>query len=175
MIQLKIDWTAENLKNYIMFSSFYGNRYVRLSLIAFAACFAAILVTCVVMFCIVGFPVFMILAGVVVVLAAAYLLFFALTIKRNIKKSLAGSSENDPDNVVLTENAILLCRGTEPFGEMSWEKVVKIAFNDRDGAAYISAEGGAVLILEYRNITFGSENSLREMLTLKNAKLPKDA
>lgn len=175
MIQLKIDWNAENLKKYIMFTSFFGNKFAKLSLVFIAVCMVVILGTCITMFCMSGQTIFLILACVIIVFTAGSALLFTFIVKRNIKKSLSGSSEDDPDNVVITENAILLCKGNEPFGELDWEKITAISFNDRDNAAYLSAEGSSVLILEYKNITFGSEERLREMLSIKNAELSKKA
>lgn len=175
MVQLKIDWNAENLKKYIMFNSFFGNKYAKLSLVFFGICFALILSTCIAMFCMSGQLIFLILACAAIVFTAAAALLFVFTVKRNIKKSLSVCSEDDPDNAVITESAILLCKGNEPFGEIDWEKITDISFNDRDNAAYLSAEGSSVLILEYKNITFGSEETLREMLSIKNVKLSKKA
>ncbi|MBD5115465.1 MAG: hypothetical protein HDT46_09765 [Ruminococcaceae bacterium] len=175
MIRLKTDWTAENLKKYILFTSFFGNKFAKLALIIFAVCIPAVLVTCIVMFCMIGMPIFLILAGVITVFTVGTVLFFVFTVKGNIKNALASSTESDPDNVVITESAILLCKGNEPFGELDWEKITDISFNDRDKAAYLSAEGGSVLILEYKNITLGSEEKLREMLSIKNVKLSKKA
>ncbi|MBD5104130.1 MAG: hypothetical protein HDT47_04605 [Ruminococcaceae bacterium] len=175
MIQLKIDWNAENLKKYIMYTSFFGNKYAKLSLVFLAVFFAAILGTCISMFCMSKQLIFLILACAAIVFTAAAALLFVFIIKRNIKKSLSGCSEDDPDNAVITESAILLCKGNEPFGELDWEKITAISFNDKDGAAYLSAEGSSVLILEYKNITFGSEEKLREMLSIKNVKLSNKA
>lgn len=173
MVQVKIDWNAENLKKYIMFTTFLGNKYAKLSFVLIAVCLVAILGTCIAMFCMSGMPIFLMLACVIIVFAAGFGLLFAFIIKRNIKKSLSGSSEDDPDNAVITESAILLCKGNEPFGELDWEKITAISFNDRENAVYLSAEGSSVLILEYKNITFGSEETLREMLSIKNAELSK--
>lgn len=175
MIQLKINWNAENLKKYIMFTSFFGNKYAKLSLVFFGVCLVMILGTCISMFCMSGQLIFLILACAAIVLTAGTALLFLFIVKRNIKKSLSGCSEDDPDNAVITDGAILLCKGNEPFGELDWEKITAISFNDKDKAAYLSAEGSSVLILEYKNITFGSEEKLREILSIKNVKLSKKA
>lgn len=175
MIKLKTEWTAENLKKYIIFTSLLGNKYSKLSLAVFAVCFLAIFGVCLSMFFNTAMPVFLILACAVALVSAGFALFFFLTVRKNIRKALANASESGFNGVVLTDDTIMLLKDNEPVGTLDWSKITRISFNDKAGAAYLFAEESALLILEYKNIEAGSEKELREMLGAKNDKLPKEA
>lgn len=176
MIVLKTDWTKENLKKYILFTSFFGNKMTRALLIGFFLCFVMILGTCIAMFFMLDMPLFLILAGVIVLFCAATVLYFSYTIKKNIQSALSGNQgDSETDGLMITEEKILVCKNGEPVGEIGWDKITSINFNDKDGAAYLLSDGGAVLILEYKNITAGTEKELKELLQIKNVKLPKEA
>lgn len=175
MIKLKTEWTAENLKKYIIFTSLLGNKYSKLSLAVFAVCFLAIFGVCLSMFFNTAMSVFLILACAVALVSAGFALFFILTVRKNIRKALANASESDFNGVVLTDDTIMLLKDNEPVGTLDWSKITRISFNDKAGAAYLFAEESALLILEYKNIEAGGEKELREMLGAKNDKLPKEA
>lgn len=175
MIKLKTEWTAENLKKYIIFTSLLGNKYSKLSLAVFAVCFLAIFGVCLSMFFNTAMPVFLILACAVALVSAGFALFFFLTVRKNIRKALANASESGFNGVVLTDDTIMLLKDNEPVGTLDWSKITRISFNDKAGAAYLFAEESALLILEYKNIEAGGEKELRETLGAKNDKLPKEA
>lgn len=175
MIKLKTEWTSENLKKYIIFTSLLENKYSKLSLAVFAVCFLAIFGVCLSMFFNTAMPVFLILACAVALVSAGFALFFFLTVRKNIRKALANASESGFNGVVLTDDTIMLLKDNEPVGTLDWSKITRISFNDKAGAAYLFAEESALLILEYKNIEAGGEKELREMLGAKNDKLPKEA
>lgn len=178
MIEVKTEWNEENLKKYIMYKTFFANKYTMLSFTVFFICFAAIIGTCIAMYCMIKMPIFLIMAGLVTLFSAGFTVFFALKINKNVKVSLKESSASEvsgQESAVLTEEFIAIFKNGLPYGEMSWDKVVSISFNDKGGAVYLTAEEGAVLILEYKNIIKGTEAELKEMLQIKNVKLSNKA
>lgn len=179
MVEIKTEWNEENLRKYIMYKTFFANKYTMLSFIVFFICFFAIIATCIAMYCMIQMPVFLIMAGAVLLFAAGFAVFFALKINKNVKQSLkeSGAENESPsqETAVLTEALITVFKNGVPYGAMDWDKVTSISFNDKGGAAYLSTEEGALLILEYKNIISGTESELKEMLQIKNVKLSNKA
>lgn len=178
MIEVKTEWNKENLKKYIMYKTFFENKYTMLSVIVFLICFIAIIGVCAAMYFIIQMPFFLIMAGAVILLTAGFAVLFFYKINKNIKASLKenkDTEENAQESTVLTEDSITIIKNGFPYGEMRWDKVASISFNDKGGAAYLSTDEGAVLILEYKNIIKGSERELKEMLQIKNVKLSNKA
>jgi len=178
MIEIKTEWNEENLKKYIMYKTFFENKYTMLSFIVFFICFLAIIVTCVVMYCLIKMPVFLIMAGIVALFSVGFTLFFVLKINKSVKQSLkesGGDLESGQETVVITDNLITMFKNGIPYGTMEWDKISSISLYDKGGAAYLSTEEGAVLILEYKNILSGTESELKEMLQIKNVKLSNKA
>ncbi len=76
MIEIKTEWTEENLKRYMMYKFFFSNKFTMLSTVVFGLCFAVISVSCAVMFAMTESAVFLVLVGAVVVLAGGAAAFF---------------------------------------------------------------------------------------------------
>lgn len=176
MIEIKTEWTEENLKRYIMYKFFFSNKFTMVFAAVFGVCFAAIAASCAAMFAMTKSAVFLILVGAVVVLAVGVAALFVLKINKNVKASVNGNSaSSERESVILDEDKITVCKNETPFGEISWEKIVSIELYDKGKTAYLATEEGAVLILEYKNIVIGAEKELREMLLIKNVKLSEKA
>lgn len=176
MIEIKTEWTEENLKRYIMYKFFFSNKFTMVFAAVFGVCFAAIAASCAAMFAMTKSAVFLILVGAVVVLAVGVAALFVLKINKNVKASVNGNSaSSERESVILDEDKITVCKNETPFGEISWEKIVSIELYDKGKTAYLATEEGAVLILEYKNIFTGTEKELREMLLIKNVKLSEKA
>ncbi len=176
MIEIKTEWTEENLKRYIMYKFFFSNKFTMVFAAVFGVCFAAIAASCAAMFAMTKSAVFLILVGAVVVLAVGVAALFVLKINKNVKASVNGNSaSSEGESVILDEDKITVCKNETPFGEISWEKIVSIELYDKGKTAYLATEEGAVLILEYKNIFTGTEKELREMLLIKNVKLSEKA
>lgn len=175
MIEIKTEWNEENLRKYIIYKTFFANKYTMLSFVVFFFCFLAIVATCIAMYCMIKMAVFLIMAGAVVLFSAGFAVFFAIKINKNVKQSLKESKTDaeatEQETAMLTEDLITVYRNGVPYGVMEWDKITSICFNDKCGAAYLSTEDGAVLILEYKNIKSGTESELKEMLQIKNVKL----
>lgn len=172
MIEIKTEWTEENLKRYIMYKFFFSNKFTMVFAAVFGVCFAAIAASCAAMFAMTKSAVFLILVGAVVVLAVGAAAFFVLKVNKNVKASVSGNPASpEGESVILDEDKITVCKNETPFGEISWEKIVSIELYDKGKTAYLATEEGAVLILEYKNIVTGTEKELREMLLIKNVKL----
>lgn len=176
MIEIKTEWTEENLKRYMMYKFFFSNKFTMLSTVVFGLCFAVISVSCAVMFAMTESAVFLVLVGAVVVLAGGAAAFFVLKINKNVKASVnENSALSERESVILDEDKITVCKNETRFGEIGWEKIVSIELYDKGKTAYLATEEGAVLILEYKNIVTGTEKDLREMLLIKNVKLSEKA
>ena len=179
MVEIKTEWNKENLKKYIVYKTFFANKYTMLSFIVFFVCFLAIVATCIAMFCMIRMPIFLVMAGIVALFSAAFAVFFTVKINKNVKQSLKesteGAGENEQETAILTEELITVFKNGLPYGGMEWDKISSISFNDKGGAVYLSTEEGAVLILEYKNIIRGTEAELKEMLQIKNVKLSNKA
>lgn len=176
MIEIKTDWSEENLKKYIMYKFLFSNKFTIAAMAVFGICFAAIAASCITMFAMTESAVFLVMAGAVAVLAAGTVIFFIVKVNKNVKASAdMGKESSENESVILTEDKITVCKNQVPYGEMSWDKISSIDLNEKGKTAYLSTEEGAVLILEYKNIVVGAEKELREMLLIKNVKLSEKA
>lgn len=172
MVEIKTDWTKENLTGYVVSNFFTKNGFMKLAAAAFAVCFVLIIASCLVSFFVLGNIAMLFLAIGVIVLVGGYGLFLFLTISKYVKKAIEANTGAEMDGVIITEDAIIVCNKGEPLGEILWEKITGIIFNDRKNTVYLSTDGGAVLILEYSKIVKGTEKELREIVKNKYDKLP---
>lgn len=172
MIEIKTEWTKENLTGYVLSKFFIKNSSMKLAASAFAVCIVLIIASCIVSFLMLGDFALLFLAFGVIVLAVGYVLFLAFALNKYVKKALEANEKSEMDGAIITEDNIIACCKGEPFGEMLWEKITEIIFNDKRNTVYLSTDDGAVLILEYSKILKGTEKELREIVTNKYEKLP---
>lgn len=179
MVEIKTEWNEKNLRNYIIYKTFFANTYTLLTFVVLIFCFLGIIATCITMYCLMNMPVFIIMGGAVILFSAGFVGFFVLKINKNVKQSLkesgADSGALGQETALIAEALITIYKNGVPYGIMEWDKVTSISFNDKGGAAYLCTEDGAVFILEYKNITSGTESELKEILKIKDVKLSNKA
>lgn len=174
MVEVKLEWNKDNLKEYIKFSSF-NNKPVKIALPVFAACYAAMLVVCILMAVKFGY---WIMLGAALMITFFALIFAAITFfsfKGYVKNAIKANSDSDINNILICTDALLLLKDDEPIGTIDYRNINEISFNEKAETAYIITNKNAVIILEYKNIVLGTKEELKKILEEKQSELSKKA
>lgn len=175
MVEIKTKWTEENLKEYTKFVTFSAGKLSKVMFISVLALYFIVVAGCLALYFAMKFTVALVMAIGFTCFLAVCVLFFALTIKDFVKTTLKSSENEEFDSVLINTENIFICKDQQPIGELEWDKITKIYFNEKCGAVYLSTSENAVLILEYKNIVSGTEQELRETVKKKYDKLSKKA
>ena len=175
MVDIKTEWNERNLKEYVKYAVFSKNKTTKIALISFAVCGVLVLAFCLTVFFAFGYTFALIFVLTIVLLAIAYTVFFAFTVKNCTKNILKANSETELNRVMISSEDIIGFNNDEPIGVISWGKMADIHFNEKSQAVYLTTEGNAVLILEYKNILSGTVQELKEIIGAKSDELSKKA
>lgn len=175
MVEIKSNWTEENLKEYARFTTFSKGGFSKFMIFALIVLYIVVVVGCLTIY----FMMKLIFALIMLIIFTCFLaacgLFFVLTMKDFVKTALKSSENEDFDSVLINADNIFICKDQQPIGELDWDKITKIHINEKAGAVYLCTEENAVLILEFKNIVTGTEKELRETVKEKYGKLSKKA
>ena len=174
MVDIKADWNERNLKEYVKYT-ISKNKISKISLLFFTICSVFILVFCLTAFFAFKYVFALVFALVIVLIAAGYVVFFAVSIKRFTQSMLKANAEPELNRIMISDDDILCFNGDEPIGTLSWSKMADIYFNEKEQAAYLTSKGNAVLILECKNILSGTSDELKEIIRKKRDELSKEA
>lgn len=175
MVEIKTQWTEENLKEYTKYTAFVKGRLSRVMLIALLVLYVIVVSGCIALYCMFKYVFAIVMAIAFTVFLAACLLFFALTVRDFVKTNLKAGENEEFDSVLINEDNIFICKDGQPIGELEWDKIAKIYTNEKAGAVYLCTAENAVLILEYKNIVGGTEKELKETVEKRYDKLSKKA
>lgn len=173
MIEANINWTKENVWNFIKYNAFTKSKSQKVILITYIVCFFAVIVAGIVAFFIMQEALMLAVGGVAALMMAAYMVIFVLMMKNAAKKILKSNEDDSSSSVQLEDERIIVFNDGTPVGQVSWENVGEI--NLSDTAAYVITKKNALMLIEYKSLTSGTESELREFLEKKNAELSKKA
>lgn len=175
MIEINAKWTNENLTQYVKYITFHKGKLNKIVFMILGILYLLIIAACIVFFFITKLSFTLIAAGVFTLFLILSGLVFYLMIKDFVNKTLKENENPLFDQVLVSENNIFVCKADRLVGELDWENVIRIYFNDKAGAIYLCTSDNAVIILEYNNITAGTSEKLKEIVKAKYDKLPKKA
>lgn len=175
MVEIKTEWTADNLKKYAEFVFFRKNKFAKVMLIIFPLVFIALVIGCLAIFFLMKLFFGLIMAAVLVLFSGICFVFLRFAINEFVKNALETNGASDFDSALLSGEAIFICKNGEPVGQLSFERLASIDFDERAGAVYLSTVENAVLILEFKNIIKGSKQELTKAVKDIYDKLPKKA
>lgn len=163
MVEVKIDWTEENLKEYCKFNLFGKSKHSIILLIVLAVVYIVLVTGCVVLYVALNFYQSLILAAMLTVFFGAGALFLRSVMNSIVKKAMEENKDSHFERVIVGEHSIMVCQGGKPIGELMWDKVTGIYFNNKAETVYLNASDDAVLILEKKNIINGSMEELSKI------------
>ncbi len=175
MVEINTKWTEENLKEYTRYVTFLKGKLSKLVLIGLVVLYLVVDAGCLALFLAMKLTFALVMAILFTCFMAACAVFFAITIRDFVKTTLKSSENEDFNGVLINSDHIFICKDQQPIGELEWDKITKIYINEKAGAVYLCTEENAVLILEFKNITNGTEKELREAVKEKYDKLSKKA
>ncbi len=175
MVEVKTQWTEENLKEYTKYVAFSKGQLNKLIFIIISVIYVIVAAGCIAIYCIFQYTFALVMAIAFTCFMALCVVFFILTIRGFVKSTLNSSENEEFDSVLINDEHIFICKEQQPIGELDWNKITKIYINDKAGAVYLCTEENAVLLLEFKNITGGTEKELREIVKEKYDKLSKKA
>ncbi|MDE7281226.1 MAG: hypothetical protein K2N36_05750 [Ruminiclostridium sp.] len=168
MVEINTRWTEENLKEYTKFIAFSKGKLSRLVLAGLAVLYLVVVAGCMALFLVMKLTFALVMAILFTLFMIACGVFYAITLKDFVKATLKSGENEEFNSVLISSDHILICKDQQPIGELDWDKIAKIFINEKAGAIYLCTEENAVLILEFRNITKGTEQELREAVKEKN-------
>lgn len=175
MVEIKTKWTEENLKDYTRFIIFNKSKLNKYLYIAMLVLYVLILAGCLTVYFAMHFDFALIMLLGFTFFLAVCILIYAFILKDFVKTTLKSNENEAFDSVLINSNNIFICKDQQPIGELDWEQIVKIYINEKCGAVYLCTQENAILILEYKNITGGTQQELIETVKEKNDKLSKKA
>ena len=173
MVEVKIEWTEKNLKEYCMYNLFGKTKRILALVIMLIAIYLALVTGCIVLYFTYDFYQGLILAGMLTVFWAAGALFLRSVINSTVKKAVEENKDRPDQSVILGEHSVLICHGGDPVGEVKWDKITEVYFNDRAQTVYLNTGNDAVLMLEQKNIVSGTMEELREIVKEKRRETAK--
>lgn len=175
MVEVKTQWTEENLKEYTKYVAINKNQLNKFIFIIISVIYVIVTAGCIAIYCIFQYTFALIMAIGFTCFIALCVLFFILSIRGFVKTTLNSNENEEFDSVLINGEHIFICKDQQPIGELDWSKITKIYINDKAGAVYLCTEDNAVLLLEYKNIVGGTEKELRETVKEKHDQLSKKA
>lgn len=173
MVEVKIEWSEKSLKEYCKFNIFRKTKRTLIAIVTLVLIYILILTACIVLFAAFNFSQGLILAAMITVFWGAGALFLRSIMNSMVQKAMEDNKDNPAESVVLGEHSILVCRDGNPVGEIRWEKITGVYFNDKAEAVYLNTKEGAVLMLEKKNIVSGSMEELSKIAKEKQRELTK--
>lgn len=175
MVDIKTDWNEQNIKEYVRYTVFLRNKVSKTAVTALAVCSAVLFAFCITMFFIFGYIISLIFALMIVLITAIYVAFFAFATKNAAKHIQKTNAESELNRVMISEDDIIGFNDEEPLGTISWSKISDIYFDEKLQAAYLTSQRNAVLILECKNILYGTAEELKAIVEAKRNELSKKA
>ncbi|MDE6724472.1 MAG: hypothetical protein K2J79_02605 [Ruminiclostridium sp.] len=175
MVEINTKWTEKNLKEYTKFVTFSKGKFSKLVLVGLVVLYLVVVTGCLALFFVMELTFALVMAILFTCFMAACGVFYAITLRDFVKSTLKSSENEDFNSVLINSEHIFICKDQQPIGELEWDKITKIYLNEKVGAVYLCTEENAVLILEFKNITQGTEQELRETVKEKYDKLSKKA
>ena len=173
MVDIKTEWTENNLREYVKYTVFLRNKLSMIALISFAVLGAIIIALCLTIFFVFDYILALVFAGIIVLFAIGFAAFLKFNINICSKRVLKANTESDLNRVMISENDIIVFNDDELIGTISWNKMADIYFNEKVQAAYLTTERNAALILECSNILSGTADELKEIIEKKRYELSK--
>lgn len=163
MVEIKTGWSKESLKEYCKFKLFGKSKRNIILIVILGLIYLAVLTGCLVLFFAQGYTYLIIFAVLLTMLWGAGA-FFIRSVMNTFVENAIKENEGDPsESIIVGESSILVCQSGEPAGEIKWDKITDIFFNDKAETIYLSAGENSVLILEKKNIVNGSMEELRKI------------
>ena len=175
MVEINTKWTEENLKEYTKFVTFSKGKFSKLVLVGLVVLYLVVVAGCLALFLVMKLTFALVMAILFTLFMIACGVFYAITLKDFVKATLKSGENEEFNSVLIGSDHIFICKDQQPIGELEWDKITKIYLNEKAGAVYLCTEENAVLILEFKNITNGTEQELREIVKEKYDKLSKKA
>lgn len=173
MVEINTGLDEKSLKEYCRFNFRRSKRNIIL-IAVLAVVYFTVLIGCFVLFFAFGYIRGMILAAVLSIFWGAGAMFLRSVLNTFARKAMEDNRDNTHESVILGESSILVCKNGEPIGEIKWEKITEIFFNDKAEAVYLSAaKEEAVLILEKKNIISGTMEELKRITEGKRREITK--
>lgn len=173
MVELKIEWTEKNLKEYCMFNLFGKTKRILALVIMLIAIFLVLVTGCIVLYFAFDFYQGLILAGMLTVFWAAGALFLRSVVNGTIKKAIEENKNRLDQSVIVGEHSILICHSGTPVGEVKWDQITEVYFNDKAETVYLNTGNDAVLMLEKKNIVSGTMEELKKIAKEKRRETAK--
>ena len=175
MVEINTRWTEENLKEYTKFVTFSKGKFSSLVLVGLVVLYILVVAGCIALFLVMKLTFALVMVILFTLFMIACGVFYAITLKDFVKATLKSGENEEFNSVLISSDHIFICKYQQPIGELEWDKITKIYLNEKAGAVYLCTEENAVLILEFKNITNGTEQELRETVKEKYDKLSKKA
>lgn len=175
MVDIKMDLTEENLKEYVRYTVFLKNKFFVIALISFAVFGVLTVALCLAAFFLFNYMIALIFAGIIVFIEIGFAAFLIFNINSCSKRVLKANAESELKRVMISEDDIIVFNDSGPIGNISWNKMAEIYFNEKAQAVYLTTERNAALILECSNILSGTADELKEIIGKKRDELSKKA
>lgn len=173
MVEIKVEWTEKNVKEFVKYTMFTKGKAQKILTIAYAVCFLLVFIFGVIAYFVLSSPMFLIASGAALLLLAAYFLFMELTASKLAKSLYNANKDSDMNIVQLSAEDIIVCRDHTPVGRIPWATIAQI--DQHKNAVYLTSSENALLLLEKERITGGTAEELEEIIKVKNAELSKTA
>lgn len=173
MVEVKIDWTEKSLKEYCKYNIFGKSKKISVLFSILIFLYVVLFTGCLILFFTFKIIQSLIPAAMLTLLLIGGVLFFRSAINAAVKKAMDENDNGLAENVILGEHSILVCHNGEPVGEIKWDKISEVCFNDKAEAVYINTESGAALILSKENIISGSMEELKKIAKEKQRECTK--
>lgn len=175
MVEIKTEWTKENIDNFVKYSVLGKSPYQKITFIVLIAFFALLFIFCLTLFII--SHEFMMLIGSIVLAATAgiFTLIFVLMLKQYAKRLMTLNADSKINAAMIDNEKIVIIENDNPIGKIIWENISEIEQDKKHNAAYIITKESAMMILEYENIIFGSTDELEHIFGEVDGKLSKKA
>lgn len=163
MIELTMDWTKENVWDFVVYNSFIKNSKSKLLITAYVVCLVLIVAAGITAFAIMQDLFVLLMTGIVLLMLIAFWFVFFLTLRTYSKQILEANKSEKASVCRLDDDCISILRDGKIVGFLKWDMIDTADFGKN--AAYLMTKESALLIAEYGKITSGTKEELFEMVS----------
>lgn len=168
MITAKIEWTEENIWDYIKYITFQKGKRNKILIISYAICILLVLTMGITSAIVTGQGLIFAVTGVAVLVLAGYGGFFVYTLKKYAKTIMEVNKDVTFDRIEFEDGGIYVFSGDKENGIIDWEKIQSADYSDK--TAYLMTVGNSLLIIEENKIEIGTIEQLKALVDSKLVK-----
>lgn len=164
MIEIKTNWTKENINEYVRFTTFSKNSKSKLLIALYIVCIALIVFSGIIAYLIMKDMFIIIVVGLATLMLLGFWGVFYFMLKSYANQILQANKSDIESTYRLDDKTITVLSEGKILGYIPWENINTIEFNKN--SIYIMTKESSLLIIESDKISYGTKKELIELLNI---------